>query len=391
MAVAEVIARSGALAKWTRSFVATPVGQSAVHAAASALALLGFGCETPPAEQPEKKRSLPVIPPTTSVSASLDPAPPPAATGPAKLTITQRASHDWVCARATADPHRALRAAIAAVPPSATAPDREAALEKVASEATSLPDSIEKLVVGDLMTQDELLRALDSLEIDGVFDQLFASLAFRRTRALTRGELAPVLARIDRYARISVALQRAVATTGPAVFTVWRSKAGRPTGVDPCTVPEGFHEKVALELRAADSGTWVRDAMLMLDVVGDTPAIVVSGGRDTKKLVELSVTRLDVLRGDGAAVTVKHSVLGSFEIPAGTGFSTWNARAFLSAEATDRVRDQVKRAARGDVDARAELEHTLFASWSFIQEELDERPNSKGAPALRMLLALFYE
>jgi len=222
-----------------------------------------------------------------------------------------------------------------------------------------------------------MLTALDEAEAAGLYDHWLISSLWRRTAATGETDardLETLYARFRRHAHTTNALLLAYGVVKPTMLPAraWMSKAG------PSAAQRAAHEKTVRDLLAAardvyaktDEGTWLRDGAVLLD-----------GKR---------FGRLDLLiTAPGATAAVNHTWLGRIDLPAGRTLSVWNLPELLAPAANDKVKATVKSALAGDEAAALELERALPLAHLEIRAAVKASPNAKGAPRLRMILALF--
>ena len=251
----------------------------------------------------------------------------------------------------------------------------------------------------------EVLRMLSVAESFGCYDHWLTAYLWRKTAGPAKPEDAKkrveIYARLRQHARITDALIRAHAQIRPVMMSprAWMSKAG--PSKEQRAIGAAFELavkdmlKVAAEVYpATDEGTWLRDGLAQLRAVkgSPTPALI-RGGRTKGFPADETVRfgRLDLLEtpaGDAPAV-VENPWLGKIELPAGRVISAWELPSFLSKEARETVRKAVKDALDGDEASAERLERALPLVHSFVREGLKDTPAAKGAPRLRLILALF--
>jgi len=86
---------------------------------------------------------------------------------------------------------------------------------------------------------------------------------------------------------------------------------------------------------------------------------------------------------------VNHAWLGRIDLAAGRTLSVWRLAELLSPGAKEKVKSTVKSALAGDEAAALELERALPLARAEVRAAVKASPNAKGAPRLRMILALF--
>jgi hypothetical protein len=348
---------------------------------------------------------------------------PPSFAAPAKLpvrsgddelpsTVSPATVQMWLAIHDDAGPYTpGRRALIQALSGRKLAADQKAlALD----HARFLGPKLQKLLLADLAAIGEdkplpgvpaadLRAALDELEKSGRFDHYWNGYLWRKTAtaefasAQTRVEL---FARFRQHARLTDALIRAHAQVKPLMQPprAWMSKAGPKkgdmAGIKAYQASLADMVKVANEaLPTTDEGTWKRDAILLIKPVKDVPApVLLRGGKERLLAADESsrVGRLDLLQtGDKQAAFV-HDWLGKVELPANRTLSTWDLPNLLPDAAKQKLDETVHDALKNNSeDAADRLERCLPLSHHAIRAGLKELPNAKGAPRLRLILALF--
>jgi hypothetical protein len=249
----------------------------------------------------------------------------------------------------------------------------------------------------------DLRAALDELEKAGRYDHYWNGYLWRKTAtaefdsAETRVEL---FARFRQHARVTDALIRAHAQVKPLMQPprAWMSKAGPKKGdlaaIKAYQASLADMVKVANEaLPTTDEGTWKRDAILLIKPTKEAPApVLVRGGKERVLPADDSTRfgRLDLLQtGDKPAAFV-HDWLGKVDLPANQTLSVWNLPNLLPDGARQKLDETVHDALKNNSeDAADRLERCLPLSHHAIRVGLKELPNAKGAPRLRLILALF--
>ncbi len=307
---------------------------------------------------------------------------PPLEPFPAYFKDAQAAQ--WACSHVKYDEWKELKRRAAALSPT-TSDEEQRTLAELASDLHACA------FVGEgAPPVEELEDALERAERQGAFDAFIAAAVFRRTKAIPVDDLPRLLARVERHARFAIALRRAEALTGPTEFMPWMSK-GRP-GSNEChpVVNRRFVETAISAYESGDAGTWDREVLLRVAVVqGDGLVLLRRGSGARPPSGVFALRRLDVLRAGAADAILEHATLGRITIPAGRSMGPWNVAEFLAPAARLRLQASVR--AAGEGRAFKSLEEVLPAASSYISEELAARPNSRGAPALRLLLTLFLE
>jgi hypothetical protein len=366
----------------TRRLLTGPAAQRVLRWAATALAFGGVGCDPPAAA---KKRSLPVLQPNVVVdSMTVDPAherpeerlPPiagfPEAFGDAQacawLDVTRSREH-W-------------QKELATLPPGDRAA-RRAKLMQLFGEEVAPPDTSDAAGIA---------AALEAAEKRGFFFEFLAVTAFQASEGLTGLALADVLARVERHARVAIALRRAESLTAPVVQRPWISKAGPPPCGGRGQVPADFVPEARKAYESGDAGSWDKDARLSLTLKSGSVALWRRGASQSLSQGDaIDLRRVDVLVAGASDVELEHPRLGRLVVPAGQALGPWNTAAFLGADARALVESTVKAAGDGDAAALDAVEAMLPAARTFVVAELLARPDAVGAPGLRLALALMVE
>jgi hypothetical protein len=204
--------------------------------------------------------------------------------------------------------------------------------------------------------------------------------------------------RLHHHARMTDTLIRAHARVKPVMLSprAWMSKAGPPKGWH-----EARQKSVADMLAAAralyastEIGTWKKDGLALFIVSRDSaPFGLIRGGQRQlprgEETIELG--RLDLIEtpSGGKPVVLDHPWLGKVELPADRLISVWDLSRCLSDGGRARLKETVREALDGNVAASTRLEQALPLAHAAIRESLQKDPRAKGAPRLRMILALF--
>lgn len=289
-----------------------------------------------------------------------------------------------------------------------------AELEKAMKHAATASERLRALVRADLIAiaqgkvpsrpaAIDIRAALDELEKAGQYDHHWNAYLWRKSAT---AEFADDAARVDLYARfrqharITDALIRARAQVRPIMQPprAWMSKAGpRPEDrrtIDAYQASLTDMLRVAAELLpATDEGTWKRDGVALIRPVKDSTApVIVRGGRDRVMPADESSRfgRLDLLKTGDEPAMIVHDWLGKIELPANRLVSVWDLPKLLPDAAKQKLDEAVNDALKTNSEESADrLERSLAVSHFAVRAGLRELPNAKGAPRLRLILALF--
>jgi hypothetical protein len=274
-----------------------------------------------------------------------------------------------------------------------------------------LPVRLQKLIDADLAalradrplpnaSANEVRAALDELENAGRYDHFWNAYLWRKTAEFADpADRVELFARFRRHARVTDALIRAHAQVKPLMQAprAWMGKAGGGAFVNlHLPHPDAGADllKVAARvLPTTDEGTWKRDGVALFKPVPGRPApVLVRGGTEWILPADDSTRfgRLDLFKtGDRPAVIV-HDWLGQVELPANRLVSVWELPHLLSDAAKQKLDETVHEALKTNSEAAADrLERCLAVSHFAIRAGLKELPHAKGAPRLRLILALF--
>jgi hypothetical protein len=145
---------------------------------------------------------------------------------------------------------------------------------------------------------------------------------------------------------------------------------------------------------ATDAGTWKRDGVALLTVAKDSPRpTLLRGGKKYSLDVGETVRfgRLDLIEtpaGD-KPVVLEHSWLGPITLPAGKLISVWELARLLSADARATAGQTITQALANNEEAADKLEQALPLVHVLLREQVIRDSEAKGAPRLRLILALF--
>jgi hypothetical protein len=247
-----------------------------------------------------------------------------------------------------------------------------------------------------------LRTALDELEKNGRFDHYWNAYLWRKaaTESKEGASRIELFARFRQHARITDALIRAHAQVKPLMQPprAWMSKAGPKAGdlagmkVYETSLTDML--KVANEvLPTTDEGTWKRDGVALLKpTVGSLAPTLIRGGKERMLPADEATRfgRLDLLKTGDKPATIHHDWLGKIELPANKLVSVWDLPNHLPDGAKQKMDETVLDALKNNSeDAADRLERCLAVSHHSIRVGLKELPNAKGAPRLRLILALF--
>jgi hypothetical protein len=293
--------------------------------------------------------------------------------------------------------------------------DREALKTSIAQGTQVLPVPMQKLIQAEVgailqgkpapaVTAADLHAVLEVMETSGYYDQWLAAWLWRKTAGLEvnddRRTVELLFARLEQHARLTNALIRAQAQIKPVQLAPqpWRNKGGPPRGMSWSGYSlDGLKDLAAAVKQlypASDSGTWRRDGVALLTVAKDSPKpTLLRGGK--KHVLDVGETvrfgRLDLIQtpeGD-KPVVLDHAWLGPITLPAGKLISVWELARLLSPDARATVGQAVTQALANKEEAADKLEQALPLAHALLREGLKRNPDAKGAPRLRLILALF--
>jgi hypothetical protein len=247
----------------------------------------------------------------------------------------------------------------------------------------------------------ELLKALDEMEKYGFYDHWLNAYLWRMSAgAKETADLPELHKRLAEHARITDTLIAAYGQVRPLMQPprAWMSKAG-PRPQDRLLIAayqRSLQDMVATARKlypTSDEGTWKRDGLVLLSPVKGTPAPNLLRAGKVKGFPEgekTRVGRLDLLESPkDKAVVLEHEWLSRVELPAGRVVSVWELPEHLTKGAKEKLRAKVKQALDGDEKSVDDLEKVLPLAHAELRAALKGSPKAKGAPRLRMILALF--
>jgi hypothetical protein len=254
-----------------------------------------------------------------------------------------------------------------------------------------------------LVAPAELLKALDEMEKYGFYDHWLNAYLWRKSagvEAKQASQLVNLYKRLSENARVADTLIAAHAQVRPLMQPprAWMSKAGpRPQDrVLIAAYQQSMTDMVAAAKKlypTVDEGTWRRDGQIQLSPAKNVPAPTLIHAGKLKGFPEGETTRLGRLdlieTPKDKACALEHEWLGKIELPVGRVISVWQLPSFISKDAEDKLRVTIKSAIDGDEKAADRLEKVLPLAHVEIRAALKETPKAKGAPRLRMILALF--
>jgi hypothetical protein len=249
----------------------------------------------------------------------------------------------------------------------------------------------------------DIRAALEDLEKDGRYDHYWNAYLWRKTATAEFPDAdsrIQLYARFRQHARITDALIRAQAQVKPLMQPprAWGSKAGpRPEQLQAMRTYETSLTDmmtVAREvLPTTDEGTWKRDGVALIKPVAGVEApVMIRGGKQRVVPTDESTRfgRLDLLKTSDKPATIVHDWLGKIDLPAGRLVSAWDLPKLLPDAAKQKLDETVHEALKNNSEeATDRLEQCLALSHFAIRAGLRELPNAKGAPRMRLILALF--
>lgn len=296
----------------------------------------------------------------------------------------------------------------------ATHPPTAELLDAVRTHVRLLPAGLAKLLLADLQalkdgkplptpTVAQLKQALTDCSVNSYYDHYWTAYLWRKATDLNSADSqawTDVFAGLRQQARITDTLIRVHATVKPIMLSqrAWMSKAG-PGPAERQLLVE-YRKAVADMLKLAgeqfptvDEGTWKRDGIVLLKADPDAlaPVLIRAGHKkDFSTEFTTRLGRLDLLKTNDKPAVLLHDSLGKIEIPAQTLLSVGQLHQYLP-DATKRKLEQMVHDAltKNSEDAADRLETMLPFAHAAIRAGLKEQPTAKGAPRLRMILALF--
>lgn len=239
----------------------------------------------------------------------------------------------------------------------------------------------------------ELLAVLDELEAEQVWDPWIVGELFGRLPDGDPMPLVPLLARLDRHARVADGLVLAEAEVGPVRYSPWRKKSAPPRDWDDLQIPEGLEGAADAGFLRAARTTWRTEATVELTLAEGSGTLYRAGeGTPLKAGDRLVLARLDVLvldpgpNGEGNA-RLTHAMLG--EIARGPRSMSGRHGPLLQHDARAVLDPLVSAGMAGDAAAQQRLGSMLPLAHTAIRAAVADRPDAPGAAALRMLLDQF--
>ncbi|MCC6623131.1 MAG: hypothetical protein IT385_17870 [Deltaproteobacteria bacterium] len=282
-------------------------------------------------------------------------------------------------------------------------------IEQVSAERAHGASALDRAIMAHLAdpgaaTPASARRLLELARADQHPDLALVGWAFRVARPFAeradldraaQDDLAALFAEAALHARVHQAIVETLAETGPVTFRPWMSKAApRPewTGVE---VPDGFWPAFERRLPTAGAGTWDEPALEVRVASGGAGARLVAWGV-ASPLADgrpLQLARLDLVRAGDAPLVLEHATLGTITVAPGRALTALNVHRLLAPEKRKLIDDLITRAQRCDGDALTALQAIMPAAHAAIravaQRPAPPPPMRDGAPALRVLLALF--
>jgi hypothetical protein len=245
---------------------------------------------------------------------------------------------------------------------------------------------------------DTLAGILSELESVTCYDAWYVGFIWRRTDSPQTDQRARKLTglyhELENYARMTVALRRAQARSGPVVYQPWRSKAAPPQGHVAYQISPALFRELEAQYAQADAGAWHREATVRLRVTSGRLSVHRRGATiDLAEDEVFTMRRLDVVSADANAPVVLAAASGklTLSIPAATTAAPRNLHQYLTDESQARARRWAVAAAEGDRSATVQLQWHLPLTHAAIRRQLDTDPALAVPDALRMLLIIFDE
>jgi hypothetical protein len=249
-------------------------------------------------------------------------------------------------------------------------------------------------------TAPAALQVLDRMERVGCYDPWLVAYLWRQTSQFAAADAAArvtLLARLHEHARIANALIAAHGQMKPLLQLPpgWLNKGGpRREELAPFQRSAAELLRIARELYPkTDAGTWLRDGVVQLTLAKGSraPVLVRAGTRAPMPAgAPLRFCRLDLLVTDAeAGAVLEHDGFGHVVLPPGASVGAWELASLLSKAGTEAVRVAVATALAGDEAAALRLERALPLVHRELRIALLREPQAKGAPRLRLILALF--
>lgn len=241
----------------------------------------------------------------------------------------------------------------------------------------------------------ELLAALDEVEKVAIVDAWVVALLWNRLGDIPEPKTMParllrrkLLHRLTTHARLATALVRARAEVSRIEFAPWRSKAAPPPGYR--RGPSSLEIAVAVgrHYKRADPGTWTSSAVSEVRVRrGKSGLDLIRGGQAVKLHARFTLGRLDLL--ETTKEVVLQTSVGPVTLPAGRQLSAWQLPTLVAGDTQKNVDALILSALAGDEQALTTLSEVLPFAHLSLRRAVQKSPEAKGAPGLRMLLALF--
>lgn len=351
-----------------------------------------------------------------------EPRPPDVSAAPLKLPvrssddelpkgITAQTIQTWLIVHQEGGPYATHETALARALMTGQPPPKNIAAGPFGGAGMGLAATLQKLIDADLAalkagkslprtSPTEVRAALDELETAGRYDHFWNAYLWRKTADFADPpDRVELFARFRRHARVTDALIRAHAQVKPLMQAprAWMGKGGKGAFANthlPHPNAGADLLKVAAEvLPTTDEGTWKRDGVARFMPVAGSPApVLVRGGTEWTMPADEPTRfgRLDLFKTGDEPAIIAHDWLGKVELPANRLVSVWELPNLLPDAAKQTLDETVHDALKTNSESAADrLERCLAISHVAVRAGLKELPKAKGAPRLRLILALF--
>jgi hypothetical protein len=266
--------------------------------------------------------------------------------------------------------------------------------------------AVEALLDAPAVETDRAIHALlDRAEAAALYDPWIVGWAFRRLQpvaqdpAMTSAQgqaLAHTLGRLERFARdADAAFRTRITDMVEGDGRPWMSKAAPPPGWNMPKLPPDFGDVIQRVYPDATASTWQAESVRAVEVT-HAPAGATLWRRGGA--IPLTVgdrfwmTRLDVLitPPDASDPLTLKTLVGDLTVTPDRALNAWNANALLDAKGKMSLTLKLEGAAeRCDPIDQMALQAALILSHPLLRARVQSTTPGPGAPALRLLLALF--